>query len=191
MDDVVLDLTYCEIQFTKSDTSWDCFSFFWAFGCKYNTKYKTDGNSSLLKPSCLSWACSIYGLQHGEKDDIYQLGLILLEIITGKPAGSKSGVDFLRSQVHGLHSVHRIWHQQSLFTFDHTILWKLVLPISISTSELPYFTCSDSEQREGKTCIIANVEVKFVNLLNWHILHTEKVPTPCQSLITHEASTYD
>ncbi|CAL9767308.1 unnamed protein product [Musa acuminata subsp. burmannicoides] len=42
---------------------------------------------------------SIYGLQHGEKDDIYQLGLILLEIITGKPAGSKSGVDFLRSQL--------------------------------------------------------------------------------------------
>ncbi|THU45309.1 hypothetical protein C4D60_Mb02t16480 [Musa balbisiana] len=42
---------------------------------------------------------SICGLEHGEKDDIYQLGLILLEIITGKPAGSKSGVDFLRSQL--------------------------------------------------------------------------------------------
>ncbi|KAJ8464849.1 hypothetical protein OPV22_027401 [Ensete ventricosum] len=42
---------------------------------------------------------SIYGLEHGEKYDIYQFGLILLEIITGKPAGSKSEVDFLRSQL--------------------------------------------------------------------------------------------
>lgn len=35
----------------------------------------------------------------GEKEDIYQLGLILLEVITGKSAESNSELDALRAKV--------------------------------------------------------------------------------------------
>ncbi|CAL9102033.1 unnamed protein product [Musa textilis] len=42
---------------------------------------------------------SIHNLEKGEKEDIYQLGLILLEIITGKPTGSKNEVDSLISLI--------------------------------------------------------------------------------------------
>ncbi|WOK96898.1 putative LRR receptor-like serine/threonine-protein kinase [Canna indica] len=42
---------------------------------------------------------SVQNLEHGEKEDIYQLGLILLESITGKPTGLQSEVDILRSQL--------------------------------------------------------------------------------------------
>ncbi|KAJ8480232.1 hypothetical protein OPV22_023959 [Ensete ventricosum] len=42
---------------------------------------------------------SIHNLEQGEKEDIYQLGLILLEIITGKPTGSKNEVDSLVSLI--------------------------------------------------------------------------------------------
>ncbi|XP_064986199.1 probable LRR receptor-like serine/threonine-protein kinase At1g14390 isoform X1 [Musa acuminata AAA Group] len=42
---------------------------------------------------------SIHNLEQGEKEDIYQLGVILLEIITGKPTGSKNEVDSLISLI--------------------------------------------------------------------------------------------
>ncbi|WOK93905.1 hypothetical protein Cni_G02606 [Canna indica] len=42
---------------------------------------------------------SIDSVEHGEKEDIYQLGLILLEIITGKPIGNKSDLDSLRAKL--------------------------------------------------------------------------------------------
>lgn len=53
--------------------------------------------------SPLCRAHGIRSLGHGEKEDIYQLGVVLLEIITGKPAGSQSELDSLRVQVFGFH----------------------------------------------------------------------------------------
>ncbi|CAL9081540.1 unnamed protein product [Musa textilis] len=38
-------------------------------------------------------------VENGEKEDIYQLGLILLEVITGKSAGSKNELDSLRHKL--------------------------------------------------------------------------------------------
>ncbi|KAJ0988056.1 hypothetical protein J5N97_006412 [Dioscorea zingiberensis] len=38
-------------------------------------------------------------VEHGEKEDVYQLGLILLEIITGKPTQSRSELDTLKLQL--------------------------------------------------------------------------------------------
>ncbi|XP_042401848.1 probable LRR receptor-like serine/threonine-protein kinase At1g14390 [Zingiber officinale] len=40
-------------------------------------------------------------LDHGEEEDIYRLGLVLLEVITGKHSGSDRDADSLRSQLHG------------------------------------------------------------------------------------------
>lgn len=42
---------------------------------------------------------NIYSVEHGEKEDVYQLGLILLEIIVGKPTESRSELDTLKLQV--------------------------------------------------------------------------------------------
>ncbi|CAL9159151.1 unnamed protein product [Musa hybrid cultivar] len=42
---------------------------------------------------------SIGTVANGEKEDIYQLGLILLEIITGKSTGSRSELDSLRAKL--------------------------------------------------------------------------------------------
>ncbi|KAH7657396.1 Non-specific serine/threonine protein kinase protein [Dioscorea alata] len=38
-------------------------------------------------------------VEHGEKEDVYQLGLILLEIIVGKPTESRSELDTLKLQL--------------------------------------------------------------------------------------------
>ncbi|WOL09170.1 putative LRR receptor-like serine/threonine-protein kinase [Canna indica] len=42
---------------------------------------------------------SIPHMEDGEKEDIYHLGVIILEIITGKPAGSNSDINCFRSQL--------------------------------------------------------------------------------------------
>ncbi|KAJ6826494.1 putative LRR receptor-like serine/threonine-protein kinase [Iris pallida] len=42
---------------------------------------------------------SIHDLEHGEKEDVYQLGLILVEIITGKPAGTRCELDALKVEL--------------------------------------------------------------------------------------------
>ncbi|XP_072965510.1 probable LRR receptor-like serine/threonine-protein kinase At1g14390 [Typha angustifolia] len=44
-------------------------------------------------------AGSILSMEKGEKEDIYQLGLILLEIITGKPVESPNNLDVLKVQL--------------------------------------------------------------------------------------------
>ncbi|KAJ8505686.1 hypothetical protein OPV22_006572 [Ensete ventricosum] len=43
--------------------------------------------------------CSIGIVAHGEKEDIYQLGLIILEVIAGKSMGSKNELDSLRAKL--------------------------------------------------------------------------------------------
>ncbi|KAJ4789169.1 protein kinase family protein [Rhynchospora pubera] len=40
---------------------------------------------------------SIRNIEQGQKEDIYQLGLILLEVLTGKPAQSKTQLDSVKS----------------------------------------------------------------------------------------------
>uniref|UniRef100_A0A1D1Y4H4 non-specific serine/threonine protein kinase n=2 Tax=Anthurium amnicola TaxID=1678845 RepID=A0A1D1Y4H4_9ARAE len=40
-----------------------------------------------------------YGVELGEKEDVYQLGLILMEIITGKPVLNKSELDAMRNKL--------------------------------------------------------------------------------------------
>lgn len=42
---------------------------------------------------------SAHNQEHGEKQDIYQFGLILLEVITGKPTESQSQLESLKAQV--------------------------------------------------------------------------------------------
>ncbi|TVU08010.1 hypothetical protein EJB05_41392 [Eragrostis curvula] len=42
---------------------------------------------------------SIYNKEQGDKQDIYQFGLILLEVITGKPTGSQSELELLKTQI--------------------------------------------------------------------------------------------
>lgn len=54
----------------------------------------------------LACAYSFRSLERDEKEDIYQLGLILLEIITGKPIGS-GGNDSLISEVFELFTNHQ------------------------------------------------------------------------------------
>ena len=52
--------------------------------------------------SSFQYFCYVYSVQsleHGEKEDVYQLGLILFEIITGKPAGSQREVEALKAEV--------------------------------------------------------------------------------------------
>lgn len=44
-------------------------------------------------------ACSAQSAEQGDKDDIYQFGQILLEVITGKPTASQSELESLRAQV--------------------------------------------------------------------------------------------
>lgn len=44
-------------------------------------------------------ACSAQPAEQGDKDDIYQFGQILLEVITGKPTVSQSELESLRAQV--------------------------------------------------------------------------------------------
>jgi len=38
-------------------------------------------------------------VEQGDKQDIYQIGLILLEVITGKPTESQSQLESLKAQV--------------------------------------------------------------------------------------------
>jgi len=38
-------------------------------------------------------------MEQGDKQDIYQFGLILLEVITGKPTDSQSELESLKAQV--------------------------------------------------------------------------------------------
>jgi hypothetical protein len=46
-------------------------------------------------------------MEQGDKQDIYQFGLILLEVITGKPTDSQSELESLKAQVkHQLHCSH-------------------------------------------------------------------------------------
>lgn len=47
---------------------------------------------------------------NGEKEDIYQFGLILLEIVTGKPPGSDTQLDSLRAKVHKILLYELNWH---------------------------------------------------------------------------------
>jgi hypothetical protein len=47
----------------------------------------------------LFFLTSIRNVEQGQKADIYQLGLLLLEVITGKPAQSKNQLDFIKSLV--------------------------------------------------------------------------------------------
>ncbi|XP_010915091.1 probable LRR receptor-like serine/threonine-protein kinase At1g14390 isoform X1 [Elaeis guineensis] len=61
-----------------------------------NKKVGSESPFSTMEDSDLG---SIRNLDHGEKEDIYQLGLILLEIITGKPAESQSELDSLKVQL--------------------------------------------------------------------------------------------
>lgn len=42
---------------------------------------------------------SSHNVEQGDKDDIYQFGLILLEVITGKPIDSQSDLEFLKAQL--------------------------------------------------------------------------------------------
>ncbi|KAL5199289.1 hypothetical protein ABZP36_020492 [Zizania latifolia] len=42
---------------------------------------------------------SVQSAEQGNKDDIYQLGLILLEVITGKPTDSRKELDSLKAQL--------------------------------------------------------------------------------------------
>lgn len=42
---------------------------------------------------------SAHNQEHGEKQDIYQFGLILLELITGKPTESQSQLESLKAQI--------------------------------------------------------------------------------------------
>ncbi|KAI0522515.1 hypothetical protein KFK09_004894 [Dendrobium nobile] len=42
---------------------------------------------------------SMQNFENGEKEDIYQLGLILLEVITGKPPGLQGELDAVRAQL--------------------------------------------------------------------------------------------
>lgn len=42
---------------------------------------------------------SIQNFENGEKEDVYQLGLILLEVITGKPPESQGGLDAMRAEL--------------------------------------------------------------------------------------------
>ena len=43
---------------------------------------------------------SAHNSEQGDKQDIYQFGLILLEVITGKPTDSQSELESLKAQVH-------------------------------------------------------------------------------------------
>uniref|UniRef100_J3MFE4 non-specific serine/threonine protein kinase n=1 Tax=Oryza brachyantha TaxID=4533 RepID=J3MFE4_ORYBR len=42
---------------------------------------------------------SVQSTEQTDKDDIYQFGLILLEVITGKPTGSQNDLDSLKTQI--------------------------------------------------------------------------------------------
>ncbi|WVZ79595.1 hypothetical protein U9M48_027159 [Paspalum notatum var. saurae] len=42
---------------------------------------------------------SAHNAEQGDKEDIYQFGLILLEVITGKPTDSQSGLESLKAQL--------------------------------------------------------------------------------------------
>ncbi|CAL5039167.1 unnamed protein product [Urochloa decumbens] len=42
---------------------------------------------------------SAHNMEHGDKQDIYQFGLILLEVITGKPTDSQSELESLKAQL--------------------------------------------------------------------------------------------
>lgn len=53
---------------------------------------------------------SIDSVLLGEKEDIYQFGLILLEVITGKPPGSNVQLDSLRAKVNRILLYHLNWH---------------------------------------------------------------------------------
>lgn len=51
------------------------------------------------KPTWISLLSSAQNAAQGDKEDIYQIGLILLEVITGKPTESQSQLESLKAQV--------------------------------------------------------------------------------------------
>ena len=48
---------------------------------------------------CIIWCYSVCSTNNEEKEDIYQLGVILLQVITGKLITSSSEVEELKNEV--------------------------------------------------------------------------------------------
>lgn len=81
------------------------------------------------------FACSVDISNHGEKEDIYRLGLVLLEVITGKHSGSDSDVDPLRSQVEACF----FWFMPAELTIiGRSVCWSPKLRLWRLTSDDPF-----------------------------------------------------